>query len=461
MSALDLSTNTNIVNITVGTAGKVGEGVNSHYVYKVSSAENKEVDRRYSDFLWLHQQLSKQCAGYVIPPLPAKVVGLLQTAEFLEHRRAGLERFLLKVVQHDELRNSNFLHSFLECSTVELTALKAESQRANTFDATSMASVVQHTQQLNNWWGKTYQRMVENDTLNLFGSRNNEDGENRGGIEDPEFLKVVKYVSKLYAQIKSLKNRVRAAREQNKLAAGAHCDLIECLKCLADAEEENDEMPTSYYSALIAMLDTRARQMDADLVAFSASIDDVARWVKTVRKALAVREDRRYLYQAQLAAHRKAVNGNGPDSPSATRLSNKLVAAKDDFERVHARVMREVARFRGQRAVELKKLFLDFAQLQLRHSEEFEKVVAESQRELETPLPPKLVYAAQASATCLNEFESRDSFGLDKEDGLGLTKLTVSTQSPTESSRADGSLKPDEAVDVETYPDYHSNDHVI
>ncbi|RLN73257.1 hypothetical protein BBJ28_00022353, partial [Nothophytophthora sp. Chile5] len=70
-------------------------------------------------------QLSKQCAGYVIPPLPAKVVGLLQGPEFLEHRRAGLERFLRKVVGHDELKNSNFFNSFLECSAVELTALKA------------------------------------------------------------------------------------------------------------------------------------------------------------------------------------------------------------------------------------------------------------------------------------------------------------------------------------------------
>ncbi|CEG35601.1 sorting nexin 1 sorting nexin 2 vacuolar protein sorting protein 5 [Plasmopara halstedii] len=447
MNALDLNINPSEVKITVGNAGKVGEGVNSYYVYKVSSAGNIEVDRRYSDFLWLHQQMSKQCAGYVIPPLPAKVVGLLQGSEFLEHRRAGLERFLLKVAQHDELRNSNFFHSFLECSVVELTALKAESQRANSFNATSMASVVQHTQQLNNWWGKTYQRMVENDTLNLFGPRNSEDGDNNGIIEDPEFTKVVKYVSKLYTQMKSLKNKVRAASQQNKLAAGAHCDLIECLNWVADAEEENNEMPTSYYTALLAILDTRARQMDAELVAFSASIDDIARWIKAVRKALAVREDRRYLYQAQLAAHRKAVSGDGPDSPSATRLSNELVAAKDDFERVHARVMREVARFRGQKAVELQKLFLEFAQLQSRHAKEFENVVTESSTKLMTPLPAKLMHAAQASSSCLNGFESRDSFGLDKEDVLGQTKSTVSTQSPTGSSRADVLSKSHEAVD--------------
>ncbi|GMF47300.1 unnamed protein product [Phytophthora fragariaefolia] len=451
MSESDLSSSSRAGDITVGAAGKVGEGVNSYYVYKVTSAEDVVVEPRYSDFLWLHHQLAKQCAGYVIPPLPAKVVGLLQGPEFLEHRRAGLERFLRKVVHHDELRNSNFFRSFLECSSVELTALKAEAQRASSVNAASMSAVVQRTQMLNNWWGKTYQRMVESDALNLFGSRA-DDGDGSGVIEDPEFSKVAKYVAKLHAQTQSLKAKVRAASHQNKLAAGAHCDLIECLNWLADAEEENAEMPTSYYSALLAVLDTRARQMDAELEAFSASVDDIARWVKAVQKALDVREDRRYLYQAQIAAHRKAVNGDGADSPSATRLSNDLVAAKDEFERVHARVMREVERFRGQKAVELKKLFLEFVQLQLRNSRELEKIVAQSTTELETPLPPKLLYAAQTPASM---FESRDSFGLDKNDVIGATKSTASTQSPTGSSSADHLSKAEAPVAVETYSDVH------
>jgi hypothetical protein len=60
------------------------------------------------------------------------VVGLLQGPEFLENRRMGLERFLRKVIDHEELRTSNFLKSFLECSPVELTAIKAEVTKADT-----------------------------------------------------------------------------------------------------------------------------------------------------------------------------------------------------------------------------------------------------------------------------------------------------------------------------------------
>ncbi|CAH0521028.1 unnamed protein product [Peronospora belbahrii] len=438
MNEVDLSSSNLATNITVGAAGKVGDGVNSYFVYKVASADDVVVERRYSDFLWLHTQLSKQCAGYVIPPLPAKVVGLLQGPEFLEHRRGGLERFLRKVVNHDELRNSNYFCSFLECSIVELTTLKVEAQRANALDATTLSSVVQRTQMLHNWWGKTYQRMVENDALSIFGSRNNgEDGENGGVIEDLEFTNATKYVVKLHAQIQLLKRKVRAASQQNKLAAGAHCDLIECLNWVADAEEENSEMPSSYYIALVAVLDTRARQMDAELEAFSISVDDIARWIKAVQNALDVREDRRYLYQAQLAAHQKAVNGDGPNSPSVARLSNELVAVKDEYERVHARVMGEVARFRGQKAIELKKLFVEFAQLQLRNSKEMEKIITQSIMELENPLPARLLYAAQTPASCTSMFKSCDTFGLNNNDAICTTRSTPSTQSPTGSRNAD------------------------
>lgn len=70
------------MRIAVGPAGKVGDGVNAYYVYTVTSEpivtaatdkpatvaeteptaeKSKEaavhVDRRYSDFLWLHNQV--------------------------------------------------------------------------------------------------------------------------------------------------------------------------------------------------------------------------------------------------------------------------------------------------------------------------------------------------------------------------------------------------------------------
>ncbi|KAE9273057.1 hypothetical protein PF001_g27671, partial [Phytophthora fragariae] len=92
----------------------------------------------------------------------------------------------------------------------------------------------------------------------------------------------------------------------------------------------------------------------------------------------AVREDHRYLYQAQLAVLHKAVNGDDPESTSAARLSNAFATAKDVFERVHARVVREVLCCRGMIVL------MKVAQLQLLYANELEEIVAQSSTAQET-----------------------------------------------------------------------------
>ncbi|KAE8968690.1 hypothetical protein PF011_g27090, partial [Phytophthora fragariae] len=92
----------------------------------------------------------------------------------------------------------------------------------------------------------------------------------------------------------------------------------------------------------------------------------------------AVREDHRYLYQAQLAVLHKAVNGDDPESTSAARLSNAFATAKDVFERVHARVVREVLCCRGMNVL------MKVAQLQLLYANELEEIVAQSSTAQET-----------------------------------------------------------------------------
>jgi len=101
-------------------------------------------------------------------------------------------------------------------------------------------------------------------------------------------------VYKLHAQIELLKSKVHTARHHKKLAAGARCDLIECPNWVVDVEELNADMPTSYCSALLFVLDTRAHQKDPELGNFSASVDDIARWIKAVQKALDMRKDQHY-----------------------------------------------------------------------------------------------------------------------------------------------------------------------
>lgn len=441
------------MNISVGPAGKVGEGVNAYYVYKVSSemlpVDAVQVDRRYSDFLWLHNQLSKQCAGFIIPPLPAKVVGILQGPEFLEHRRAGLERFLRKVVQHDELKNTNHFKSFIECSPVELTALKAKYQAAMMSPPT-LAAVAEKTQAINSWWGKAVQRISENDSFKLLAAKAGHEITNSSTIEDPGFEDLIKYVRELHNQVRGLKAKIHVADQQNKLTAGAYCDLIESLHAIADTEESYSDIPTNDFSAVLSLLDTRARQTDGELERFAISVKDFSQWMHSVKNAISVREDRRLHYQAKLAAkkakdaqaasHESAKSPRVPSTPSNSieQLNHELDEAKAEFEKVHSRVVSEIARFRADKSAELRHMFAEFAALQARNSAELSEALASSMKTLESPLPSKLMFSKSSRFLSLSSI-SDDSNQTEDEMEETMRKMSVrpTTTTTTANQTAD------------------------
>ena len=100
--------------------------------YNVESSSNipgfvygeVSVIRRYSDFAWLAEQLSKACPGAIVPALPEKqAVGRFQ-ADFVETRRRALERFLLRVAAHVELNVVPAFIAFLQANDATLKTMK-------------------------------------------------------------------------------------------------------------------------------------------------------------------------------------------------------------------------------------------------------------------------------------------------------------------------------------------------
>uniref|UniRef100_A0AAY4B4P1 Sorting nexin-1 n=1 Tax=Denticeps clupeoides TaxID=299321 RepID=A0AAY4B4P1_9TELE len=122
------------LNIAVTHPEKVGDGMNAYMVYKVSTQTTLpmfksrafSVRRRFSDFLGLFEKLSEKHAqnGYIVPLPPEKsVVGMTKvkvgkedtsSTEFVEKRRAALERYLHRVVSHQNLLQDPDVREFLE-----------------------------------------------------------------------------------------------------------------------------------------------------------------------------------------------------------------------------------------------------------------------------------------------------------------------------------------------------------
>lgn len=108
------------LEISVSDPQKVGDGMGSYIAYKVNTKTNMplfrknqfSVMRRFSDFLGLHEKLVEKYlrAGRIIPPAPEKnIFGTTKIKisnqsepgapnEFVERRRAALERFMVNDV---------------------------------------------------------------------------------------------------------------------------------------------------------------------------------------------------------------------------------------------------------------------------------------------------------------------------------------------------------------------------
>ncbi|KAH9127715.1 hypothetical protein LEN26_008473 [Aphanomyces euteiches] len=369
--------------IYVGDAGRVGDGVNGHHVYPVRCSlfgpSITEVDRRYSDFAWLQTQLAKTCPGCILPPLPGKVVGLLHSREFLDSRRIGLQKFLTNVASHDVLSKAPCFEQFLQSSAVELSALKAK------------AKVVSDPKQaLSTWFGKAVQKFSEHDKVqSLAAKATGRDISKPKTDQDVEFDKIAAYVAHLDASAKTLQQKVIAAYKANRATAAAYCDVIEATSELAELESTLPEMHTVGFQSVMEVVDNRAKHLDTEWAALADAVDDFARWITCVQAALATREDRRFAYQAQLAAAAKIANEASSDTTrhsfSASFLGQQstpanavhaVAEAKRDFDQVHGRVMSEVVKFREEKAKVLKLMFLQFASLQLDNSREFSETLA-------------------------------------------------------------------------------------
>ncbi|KAF2691497.1 Vps5-domain-containing protein [Lentithecium fluviatile CBS 122367] len=108
--------------IHVGDPHKVGDLTSSHTEYSVMTKTTSKgyrnpeftVSRRYRDFLWLYNQMHNNNPGIIIPPPPDKQAVGRFDAEFVESRRAALERMLNKITAHSVLQHDGDLKLFLE-----------------------------------------------------------------------------------------------------------------------------------------------------------------------------------------------------------------------------------------------------------------------------------------------------------------------------------------------------------
>lgn len=129
---------TTYVTYTIVTKTK-GENVASF------GFEEATVLRRYTDFLWLREQMVREYPGHIIPPMPPKHSTERNKASdrFLEIRRVALQRFVKRLAKHPVLNFSKTFRIFLSAKAHELITAKKEREVSFMDSLTQSAMVLQ------------------------------------------------------------------------------------------------------------------------------------------------------------------------------------------------------------------------------------------------------------------------------------------------------------------------------
>ena len=117
--------------VSVTDPEKRGDNINSYTVYRINTTCKSNsnttlfnIQRRYKDFEWFRNTLVVEFPGIIVPPLPEKTIIGKFSVDFIDSRRRGLEKFLIRTLNHPLLSKGKEITSFLSLDEESLERVK-------------------------------------------------------------------------------------------------------------------------------------------------------------------------------------------------------------------------------------------------------------------------------------------------------------------------------------------------
>jgi sorting nexin-1/2 len=282
--------------ISVGDPHKVGDLTSSHIVYSVRTRTTSkaykqsefEVKRRYKDFLWLYNTLHGNNPGVVVPPPPDKqAVGRFES-NFIESRRAALEKMLTRITAHPTLQHDGDLKLFLESEAFNVDVKHKERKEPALGESKGVLGSLGI-----NVGGSS--KFVEQDDVSL---NENRDLALTNGEQWFHDRKV--YLDALEVQLKALLKAMDTMVGQRKAMAEASGDFSASLHALSTVElSPSLSGPLDALSDLqLTIRDVYDRQAQQDVLTFGIIIEEYIRLIGSVKQAFSQRQKAFYAWHA-------------------------------------------------------------------------------------------------------------------------------------------------------------------
>lgn len=362
------------LNVTVTDPLKLSDTFGSYVVYRVNtntnhpefSASDCTCTRRYSDFEWLHDQLSFFYPASITPPLPEKQTVGRFTPEFIEGRRRGIEKFINRVTKHAVFKDAAVLATFLQSDDTAFGQCKNQYKHDRAAASGSVSG----------WLGDKMNTMSTNTVL-----LPTEDDEAVQGALDYVLAweRQLTIVSKQATQI------VKSARDKGK----ALFEFGQAFSSLG-LNETNQELGDVLSNVGVAAAKLSSFQTDAALaksISFEEPTHESVRILNEIKSAIKRRGNKRENLvnatadlHAKQAAYNKVLGVAGKEDLATSKLvlvetaQERLESAQTELDTVTAQLLLEVAAFKIDKAAEFKITCRDFVKVLIDLNDNTEKI---------------------------------------------------------------------------------------
>jgi sorting nexin-1/2 len=328
------------------------------------------VSRRYRDFLWLYNSLHNNNPGVVVPPPPEKqAVGRFDT-NFVESRRAALERMLNKIAAHPILHHDGDLKIFLESESFNIDVKNKENREPDLGQNKGMLSSL---------------------GINVGG------GGGKFVEHDDWFHDRRIYLDALENQLKALLKAIDTVVTQRKGLAEAAGEFATSLSSLSAVElSPNLSGPLAGLADVqVRIRELYERQAQQDVLTLGITIDEYIRLIGSVKQAFLQRQKAFHSWHAaesELQKRRSTQEKLLRQGKSQQDKLNEVGAGVSDAEK---------------RAHQARLLFEDMGRLMRAELERFEREKVEDFKSgVETFLEGAVEGQKEVCFTCILSFDT-------------------------------------------------------
>ncbi|PNF28821.1 Sorting nexin-2 [Cryptotermes secundus] len=368
------------IEVTVTEPQKLGEGMGAYVAYKVITKTNMpifrkrsfSVMRRFSDFLGLHDKLVEKYLrmGRIIPPAPEKsVIGMTKikmsnqaeqgsSAEFVEKRRASLERYLNRTAAHPILGVDPDFREFLETDM--------ELPKATNTSALSGAGVMRLFNKVGETVNKITYKMDESDP---WFEEKTQQIENL----DTQLRKLHASVETLVLHRKDLALLTSAFAKSAAMLSNCeeHTSLSRALSQLAEVEEKvealHNEQANADFSVLCELLKDYIALIGAIKEVFHERVKVYQNWQHSQQMLNKRREQK-----AKLELSGKPDKGNQA-SVEVVEWEAKVDRGQEEFDNISKMIKKEMERFEVNRVKDFKAIIIQYLENLMTHQQQLIK----------------------------------------------------------------------------------------